>query len=342
MNQTLKALGFVSLENFIKDKINLSLEAEGIYIKCTIEVPKLSFDPPYRNSNIISAALQRCEASNQLAAGYNKTQKDWYNINTSINLLKSKKWSKIFDILGFDYSVFILINTVIVEKVGENFILICGEQSSLNLKKEETVRVQKETLFLGKSKSFTVDTKKAISEILLDEISSENFEKLSQIFESVFTKYNKLPINSIFKNFFKLELSSANQEEEIIESALENKKITNFLFLISKKFLGPVLTRKHFTILKGKIALLMERNIYETLSSYDLISFFSTTNFKLFEGLININNGQKSRIILNFMLFIFNSIYLKIISLYFYSTSASHSKRKLYYFLRNHWNIRTS
>ena len=210
MNPILETLGFIPLEKFIKEKMNLLVEADGIFVKCTVEVPILSIISAPRNSDILSVALEKCKDYNQIAFGYNKRQKEWYYTNTSRNLLKSKKWSKIFDILGFDYSVFILINCTIIERVGENFILICGESSSLNPKKEKLFHVQKETLFLGKCKDLNVDVEKAVSKILSDiSLSQLTYEKLSKIFITVFSKFNKLPINSIFRSFFNSETVSS-------------------------------------------------------------------------------------------------------------------------------------
>lgn len=341
MNETLRILGFVPLSEFVLKNMNLSIKADDIFIKCIVHVPNIPIVKALKNSDILSVALERCGSNNHLALGYNKTQKEWYTINTARNLLKSKKWAEIFDVLGFEYSVFVLINSAIVEKVGENFVMICGETSALNLNKEKYLNVHREVLFLGRCKDLFIDSEDAVSEILSDlSLSPLAYESIRKILIRTFSKYNKLPVNSILKNFFDKEFSSFN--EEIMENALDSSRITNFLFLISKKFLKPIFSFKNFKILKGKIALLMQRNIYETLNCDDLLSYFSTKNFKLFTDIKDLKNNEKSKIILSLLIFLFNSIYLKIISMHFYSTTASFSRRKIYYFLRIHWNIKTT
>lgn len=342
MNEILSKLNFLPLEQFIRENMKINVMAKDIFINCNIPVPLAPISSQsLGNHDILKIALERCKENNHLSAGYNKTHKEWYNVNTSRNLLKSKKWAAIFEAIGFDYSIFILINSTIVEKVGKNFVLLCGEIGSLGLNKEKLLCVQRDTLFLGRCKNLAITIESAVAEVLHDQVlSSDAYEKLTKTLIKVLNKYNKLPINSIFRSFFDHEF--LHVKDEIMDNSLEVEKIVDFLFLISKKFLKPIFTQKHFKILKGKLTLLMKRNVFETLNHEDLTTYFSTTSFKFFEGTSDINNDSKSKILLKLMAFLFNSVYLKIISMYFYSTTTSYSRRKIYYFLRIYWNMKTT
>lgn len=377
MNQTLEILGFQPLSQFIEQNIKIKVQSDNIFIKCTIPVPNFTISNIFPINEILSLALAKCEDNNQLSMGYNKTKKEWYGLNTSRNILKSAKWEQIFESIGFDYSIFILVNCLIVEKIGENFIILCGDAKILCEKKAAEIHVARDLLFREKSKNSKVLIEQAIYEIIgsdilfgtsnpnennKENIKTENIEniektglkrnvidseftdeiiaKLALKLKTVLTKYNNLPIDAIFKSFFTSNLK--NTADSIMENAIEPEKIANFLFLISKKFLKPIFTEKEFKILKGKLVLLTKRNVYETLNLEDLIKYFSTKKFKLFDNLSMIRTQIKTKILKNFMIFLFNSIYLRIISVHFYSTISSFSKRQIHYFSRNQWNIKVS
>lgn len=116
-------------------------------------------------------------------------------------------------------------------------------------------------------------------------------------------------------------------------------KIIDFLFLISKKFLDSILKFEDYKIWKGKLTLLIKRNVYESLSLDELKRFFKIDKLKIFAIKPRWHHGNKKRIILERMLlYLVNQIYIPIISFFFYSTPRSNSKYKIYYFNRTVWN----
>ncbi len=75
---------------------------------------------------------------------------------------------------------------------------------------------------------------------------------------------------------------SVNPSRCILDSHSDTVIIVNFLFIISKKFLNPVFTYSEFLKLKGKLKLLIFKNLYEDISMEELKLYFSISSLKLF------------------------------------------------------------
>lgn len=340
-------LGFEDLSGFIKKNIGIDIIAEDIYIRCDVKMPLVGSQLAMNTSDILSIALEQCEEGNQISQGYNKSNKYWHGCNTSRNILKSQKWADIFTKIGAEYSLFLLKNTVIIQKIADNYVLLCGNILQIINKNSNITGVSKEVLFYGRVDTFSVDIDDAISCIINDiEISKDTYELLYSKIVKVFSKYEKLPLKSIFKSYIIDKYSSKVPENStnIFDYEIKADIVANFLFLISKKILRPVFNYKSFKILKGKLVLLLKRNLYENIGTEELINHFKISDLKLFNGIgkNSLSNTLKTKIITRLMAFLFKSVYLKIVSFFFYSTTTSFSKMKIYYFTRIDWNQKTN
>jgi len=142
-------------------------------------------------------------------------------------------------------------------------------------------------------------------------------------------KYNKVPMNRLFCAYF-MSLEPV--------CPVEANQIANFLFLISKKFLGPVFDFQSFKILKGKLALLVKRNSRENISESVLVSYFQLNRLKLFEGkCMRHETAVRARILSRVLMWLFESVYIPIISHYFHATISQTTHFKILYYKRLDW-----
>lgn len=338
MRHILKKLGFAPMSQFIEKELNLRIDCNGIFIKCQHRVPELSTKKAMNNLDILSHALEVCDDRNQLCNGYCKATKKWYSTNTTRNLLKSKKWARIFSDLGYEYSVFVLTKCSIVEEVGQNLIFVCGDFGENIEKRQSRVAVNRERLFHGRDGLAQVSLESVVQEILVSE-AWNNDEIVSRLFK-VFSRFNRIPLKSLFKSFFgqRKNIINSAEQDDIIRYQIDPKDIADFLFMVSKKFLRPVFGMRDFRVLKGKIVLLLKRNIRETVYKEELTKYLKVSKSKLFREVEGLSLASKTRILENFLLFIFNRIYLNILSFFFYSTTSSFSKYKVMYFTRAEWD----
>lgn len=343
MQGILKKLQFQSLEIFLKEKISVEVEAEGIFIKCETPVPFLPQSYTLTCHEILAISREQCDEGNQLCQGYSKSRKQWHGCNTSSNILKSQQWDEIFKRIGSEYSLFLLKNATIVQKIGRNYILLCGDVSIPTERKREKHLVKKEVLFHGKPETVDVCYEDAIKTIFagIDLLPTELL-CISKVVKKAVKKYQKLPLKPIFKSYIKKNVAKLPEESNwIFQRQVEATIVGSFLFLISKKFLRPILDLRSFKVLKGKIILFLKRNVYETLSSEELSNHFIVSKFKLFSQCPEMENSTKIKIIKNLIQFLFNSVFVKIVGMFFYSTTTSFSKHKIFYFMRSDWNIET-
>lgn len=373
--------GFEKLDKFIRRTVGLEINAENILIKYNGMLPNLPISNNLTVAQILEFSLEQHENGNILCQGYLKNQKQWSSINTTRNILRSKTWASIFKTIGDEYSLFILKNTCIIQKIGENMILLCGELGNIVEKKKDKKCISKDKIFRGKPSSLFVSVENAIKDTFENiEVSDINFNIMAEKIKKTIEKYQKVSTRAIFKSFIlenrvnsvkneikdniknknnsneinenkvniakneikdNIKNDNINNDDSIFNHAVQPEKIANFLFLISKKFLRPIFNIKSFKVLKGKITLFLKRNAYETLNFDDLTNYFSTSNFKLFSGCKSLSHPSKIAILKNFMAFLFDSIFLNILRYFFYSTTASFSKLKIHYFCRINWNNKT-
>lgn len=344
--------GFETLEEFIRKHIGVEVSAANILIKYIGDVPKLPISNTLSISEMLSISLEQSEDGNQLCQGYCKITKQWSSLNTSRNLLKSKKWAEIFRRIGSEYSLLILKNGCIIQDISQSMLLLCGSITDLisgsQEKKKDEKRMQRELLFRGRPNTLNATVEESIRMVMNGvEMSFANTQIIHRKIENAVLKYQKLPLKGIFKSFViekqkKTSQGGLNEEDDtnIMEDQVDPKIIADFLFLISKKCFRPIFDLRSFKILNGKIVLLLKRNMLETLNMEDLSNHFSTTKFKLFAGCSGLQHPVRILLIKNLMMFLFNFIYLKILGYFFYSTVTSFSRLKVYYFTRVTWNCK--
>lgn len=377
MADILKRFGFISISEFIEERLFVKICAKDIFIDCKVEFPVYPREKYLSNAEILARALEVCADTNQLCNGYCKATKKWYSTNTSRNLLKSEKWAEIFDKIGSEYSIFILTKCSIIEKQGNFFIFICGDFRDYIEKKTLNNTIERDKVLYGKENIPKIVLEEAFNNIFQDnKVDNEIKIKL----EKVFLKFNKIPLKSLFKSFFycnrsmkpnksskrhndlkndNLTIIKAQEQDsnayniskdnedygkhhDIMKYQIDPDKISNFIFMISKKFLRPIFNLKDFKILKGKIVLMLKRNIYESISYDEIIRYMKISEMKLFNNIKNLNNIERQNLVKNILVYVFNNIFLKILRFFFYSTATGFSKSKIYFFPRIEWNRKTN
>jgi len=373
MADMIRKLGFVPISEFIEERLGLKVDVQDIFINCKVDLPKISTKKYLSNSEILARALETCEEGNQLCNGYSKTTKKWFSTNTSRNLLKSHKWAAIFEAIGCGYSIFILSKCSVIEKVENCFFFVCGDFGEYIEKKLSNSTIERFKLLYGREEIPNICLEDAMADIFED---TQQIDKIQVLLTRTFSKLNKMPLKSIFKSFFyeniakydnfeKDRASDANSQgstnkkiksrprilknsmngvssievaDDIMKCQISPEKIVDFLFMLSKKFLRPVFGLNDFKILKGKITLILKRNTFESVSHEELLRHLRTSKLKLFHGLKGLSILTKTKILRNFLAYLFNNVYLKILRFFFYSTVTSHCRTKLYYFPRIEWN----
>lgn len=461
----LHKLNFIPFSQLLKNKYSLDLQVKNVFVKDNKEIEIFEKIKICSNSEMLTRAIKMSNQKNVISQGYSKVSNKFYQTNTTLNILKTHRWSEIFDKLGTHNSIYLLTNSFIVERINKKLIFICGNFDEITEKYEITKTIDRNRLFYSKEELniFEVDT---VINTLIEGVNVD-FEEGKQAIRRVLLKYNKLPVKSIFKSFFSKKINESghnheankkvtfsphnddkkNKENEIpdiipeyqkvdihsnnvisndiknkiptitpeyhqkvdidsnnvisndikveevpntcqkdikysnsyanssilsiengfsdifdesekkettsnssvtfdnfsspdlqedkrsiMEYRIEPERIVGFLFLISKKFLRPVLNMRDFRILKGKLTLLLKRNRFETLSHNEIFNHFKTGKSKIF-------NSPGTRIIFEkFFLFLFDKIFMNLLTFFFYSTTTCFSKSKVFYFSRIEWN----
>lgn len=373
MHPLLKKLNFVPLETFIKDNLGIHCPADCVYIRCEVSIPCYRTDRLISNIDILSRSLDLVGKTNQLGNGYSKTTRKWFTTNTTRNIFRTSKWNEIFNAIGDDYSIFILTKCSILEESSDNLIFMCGEFDHLIEKKENKKIIDRGRLFIEKGVLQPICHVDLLNEMCGD-IPNHNKlkEHISRILALMSIKYNRIPLKKTYKSYFHSSEKNINVGADSYESKgplnndlhanipkdndagleptnsimneqIDPERIINFLFAISKKFLKPVFRYSDFKVLKGKLSLLIKRNMHENLSIEEIKKYFSITKLKFFNGAGKANNhGIQSRIVTKFLLFLFNTVYMNILTFFFYSTHSSDTRYKIWYFSRVDWNRKIS
>lgn len=129
----------------------------------------------------------------------------------------------------------------------------------------------------------------------------------------------------------------------IVESELPYSLLIDFLFLIAKKSFKPIFTFTEYKILKGKLALLIKRNQYETVTNEELQKHFSLSKMKIFLGKHTKHEfAVRCKVASRLLIYIFNHVFVNIMTYFFYSTVCTHTRQRVSYFKRMDWNTTTN
>lgn len=372
------------MSEFIERHLGVSHCTAGIHIRCTEEVPRYERTRIMSVNDLLSHCLERVDGCNQLGNGYLRGQGRWFTMNTSRNIFRTVEWDEIFDILGDEYSVFILTRCEIVVERRGNLILVAGRFYDLFASKQGRARaVRREQLFKSKCRLRQLsadDMEEALCGDL--KIPKSVRENMGGLIGRAVGKYNKIAIKAAYDSFFNkrgirhksifyqkakshesamrseggtalmhdsgtipdIYASGAPASGRLVDDAVDPQLIVDFLFALAKQFLGPLLRYEEFKILKGKLTLLLKRNVYENVSGQELRKYFRIERMRLFpmnaRGWRDVKS--KGEIVERLLLYIFDNVFVPIVSFFFYSTPCAGLKYKIVYFARTAWNRRTS
>lgn len=359
MHGILEKLRFVPLQEFIKAQLGVDCECSGVYIRCTVAVPAFDRTKMLSNVDILSRALDLVDDHNQLSNGYSKTSRQWFHTNTTRNILRSAKWSGIFSVLGDGCSIFVLTKCAVVEENGGNLVFLCGVFNDLFEKRGSDDAVHRALLFFGGSRLEPLDSEAFLSFLFKDIGKYESLrEHASGAVRDVVERYNRIPLQRLYASYFGRPTGDGGRNTEdgapgcadrrkpydLTGSNIDYEKLVGFLFLVSKKFLGPVLRFADFKILKGKLSLFIKRNVYEGISREELRKHFQLGRLKLFSGhsMQKHEYGTRCKVAGRFLAYVFNMVYIRITSYFFYSTVCANTRYRISYFSRAEWNTKTN
>ncbi|KAI4292650.1 telomerase reverse transcriptase [Pancytospora philotis] len=397
MQSILQRLGFAELRQFIRTHFSTDCCCEGIYVRCDTPVPRM--DPASRVSSaeIIGRAFELADSANQLRNGYSAATQSWYSTNTATNLLRTPRWSAIFEAIGDESSLFILTRCAVVEEVHGELVLICGNFNKLAERKSARETVCREQLFFGKQ-GLEPLALAAIEEYAMGGLKGYAALKqsVSGCLASVVQRYNRLPLVEIFRSFFSKKMREPSDADVCAQSfneslvfqtessfaaeqqpddslnpseisyrpdsllfsdaheepagarqdgdiALPYDAVIGFLFLIAKKSLRPIFSLRDFRILKGKLTLLVKRNQFEGIAADELRKHFRLSKMKIFAGSCTKHEfAARCRIAERLLLYLFNTLFIRLMTHFFYSTVCANSRYRVAYYKRTLWNARTA
>lgn len=151
--------------------------------------------------------------------------------------------------------------------------------------------------------------------------------------------YKRLKITPIFKCKFEKE-NTFRENAGILEHQVDPKRLVEFLFCISKKILSSCISFYNFRILKSKLTLFVVRNKFESLTFHEMRKYFRLNDTKLFRS--RTCSGpefcKRANAFVEFVVLLFERIYIPVVSRYFHATETSFTKLKVVYFTRKIWN----
>jgi len=334
--------GFERLDKFVMENIKLQISADGIFIKLTRPLLMSCSSHDLSILELISHSVTQAEPGSQLCLGYCKSRAQWDGLNTTVTTLRSKQWAQIFNKIGSAYALHLLRNACILQQIENNYILLSGDIACIQEKRPKEIYIQRSQLFKGKPASLSISADEAVHAALDGVVvTPDNKRALSRRIEKCIAKYQKLSITSIFRSCV-VEHQTRSGGTDILNDQISPAVVANFLFTVSKKFLRPMFNLDSFRILKGKLVLLLKRNLFESMNHEDLSNHFRAMRFKLFADCEFLSNVCRLKILKSLMEFLFTSVYLRIVDFFFYSTTTGFSKHKVLYFTRMDWNTKTN
>ncbi|KAG0420756.1 Telomerase reverse transcriptase [Dictyocoela roeselum] len=358
---------FIHIKEFIKNNTPIHLETD--FPDAYILVKNFTFSNQTKSKmNVISIIntainilLQRKDSKNILCSGHQQNKDGVMFCKTPIqalNILKTKKWAHLFRLLGDQNSIAILTNSTIVHKEDSKLFILCGNLSYPLSAKQMRI-ISRKSLFLNKLRCRKLsenDFYTISGEFLGDpELSKIDRSDMADVktfrstigdsqgtvfigfkknFSNLIKKYNKLNLNALFKSYFAEDIGKFKK--------MDTKRIENFLFMISKKTMADIFNYDNFRILKSKISLLLAKNRFEQISEIDLLHHFKINALNCFKKKCSRNEFHvRQRLVKNLLLFIFDEIFIPVLSNFFYFTNMRDNP-KIVIFLREQWNKKSS
>ncbi|TBU13098.1 telomerase reverse transcriptase [Hamiltosporidium tvaerminnensis] len=348
----IRCKGYISLYEYLEKYKNIKRSEfiKNIYILSHNDV-KINC---YENNLTVTEIINKCvvyllefDKENLMCSGFVKDMKGYgfrcVYPNTTNTLFKMRGWVDIIREMGDELTFYLFTRCSLIQNVGGKCVMLSGNVGSIfgGCRKGVVRVVDRGCMFYAH---------KRLIEINLDKLKiaifgkKENFNKnevyMVGKFEIFVRRMAKVSVKSIFGKYFKEENCLENKVK-IMDCAVDCKKIQNFLFCLCKKVLGSVFDFYNFRILKGKLGILLKRNRFEIICKNDLISYFKINNLKIFEfrKCLRSEYLQRCRYFCGLMIFLFNNVFIPIVSQYFYCTETSFSKYKIFYFTKKTWDF---
>lgn len=354
MPKLLADLGFQTLRAFLSDYMSVELPeiVDHVYVK-TNETPKItSFLNTLKTIELIKMAIKMLlskDPDNHMCMGctsstsFESNGKVTYGMpNTSLNIFKSHEWNRLLRIMGDELMLFLLTKCSMVQVVGGNHVFLAGNFRDLYRMPEKTEGcLDRNMMFHKRTGKIQLCPQEAFNHIF----SFHNPDKykviqddVRSILENMQGYWKRLFLPSIFSSYFEDRLLMKS-EFDIMRHSVEPLELVNFLFLVSRKLFKDVFDAHAFRIFKSKLSVLVHRNRYEAVSRNELIKYFKISSFKFFRS-SKCNRYEfvfRSKVVSRFLNYVMDSLFIPIISKYFYSTETSFSRFKVHYFPRTVW-----
>ena len=202
----------------------------------------------------------------------------------------------------------------------------------INNEKEINIKKKDQKKFISKKRKITEDLSdlSAESEFLDSIIDYEDF--YDKLFREQ-KKQSRIDLRRELKEKENVKIENYN----IYEHKIKQQKIINFLFCISKKTMKKIFDHKNFRTLKSKIANFVYQNKNESISIHSIHKDFAVRDILLSKQ--SSDQIRNIKIFRKVLAFLFNEIYLPLISIFFYKTEVSVSKNKQIYFQKKIWKF---
>jgi telomerase reverse transcriptase len=360
MLRLLTSLHFQTLRSFLSEYVTEDLPdvVDTIYVRSSSTPSITSLECTQSSVSLISNAVRHFVEggiSNQLCSGYIQSTDTAVSGKIlctspcmSSNILKSHEWMCIMNRIGDELAMHLLTECTIVQKVRNTYVLLAGDFNSLYKLHQKPVDlyINRDTIFHRHTRVVRFVAAKAFEYIF----QGHNLDKYKAIQADVMHVLQKiernvvhLPLSPMFKSYFHDEID-VGSKTCIMECSIKPSKLVDFLFLVSKKLLADVFDFESFRILKSRISLLVHRNRYEKISNVEIVKYFKISRLKFFRSARCTRHEFciRARVVSRFLAYVTENIFVAVISKHFYSTEASFSKFKVYYFPRSSWRYFSS
>jgi telomerase reverse transcriptase len=357
MPHLLKELGLRKLREFLRNYnlADLPSVVDRIYIRTDDPPAITSFANTLRGVELVAHAVKRLlsqDPQNHLCAGYAKQPSGLgeagFSVichcpNASLVFLKSHEWSMLMRCIGDELTLFLLTKCTMVQEVDGRYVFLAGRFKSLAAREDakkgdvlnRCVIFQKHIRKVGFSS-------KAMFEYVFAGHDTSKYRRIQDSMKGCLDRMEfnskKLALTPIFTSLFSNELD-VEHKHDVMQCAVEPARVLRFLSTICRKLLKGVLHGHNFGMLRAKISLFVHRNRYETMGREELMRYFRVSELAFFSCRRCSRHEAtfRSKVVHRFFKYVFEHVLIPVISRYFYSTEASFSRFKVYYFPRASW-----
>ncbi|KAL6121143.1 hypothetical protein NUSPORA_01981 [Nucleospora cyclopteri] len=331
MFKFLEQLGFKSLSQLIYDKFGQSIEDHNIYVKLIGQFPEACRQEVPSHKFSFSDILKHYFSANLMSNG-----SEIFNNNRYFNL---SIWDNIYKAIGKQNLIYLLTKCWILKQEKYCLHLIRGNFNDLlslffQKFKHKNQKIERSNILLRNLYEIKINKKLLIRKILYRCNKPKLYTFAEKQLVTTFNRFDEINIPKFVRIYLYKEKTTKLTE-------VKYEVVINFIFAICKKFLKPVFTYKQFPLLKNKIAILIKRNKFEPVTKEMLIYNFPLKSIKLFNRSLKYDREENlimQKVFSDFIVVIFNEIFVKLIQFTFYVTCVSGKDYKLLYYKKNDWS----